>query len=178
MVKTFLNKYKIVLVFLLFIILAFLAGFFSNNYFNGEKPWVEHLNVINNDLASSTQTIDMAPFWAAWKLLDQNYVPTGKAAISTTAQDRVWGAIQGMTASLGDPYTVFFPPTDNQDFETNISGNFEGVGMEIGIQDGVLAVVSPLKGSPAERAGIKAGDKIITLTVHRLPICRRTRQSV
>jgi carboxyl-terminal processing protease len=105
----------------------------------------------------------MAPFWEVWKLLDEKYVITKDQEATTTAQDRVWGAIQGMTDSLGDPYTVFLPPEDTKDFEENISGNFQGVGMEIGIKDGILSVISPLKGSPAEKAGLKTGDKIITI---------------
>ncbi len=120
--------------------------------------------ILNNNEASTTEgPIDMDPFWQVWNILDDKYVATKNKVSTTTSQDRIWGAIQGMTNSLGDPYTVFMPPSDTKDFATNISGNFEGVGMEIGIKDGVLSVVSPLKGSPAEKAGVKAGDKIITI---------------
>ena len=161
--KIFLNKYKIVVVFVIFIVAAFLVGIASGQYLDRQNGLPEKLNIINNEMASTSDLIDMAPFWTVWKLLDENYVPTGKAATSTTAQDRIWGAIQGMTAAMGDPYTIFMPPTDSKDFQTNISGNFEGVGMEIGIKDGALTVISPLKGSPAELAGVKAGDKIITI---------------
>ena len=161
--KKFLNKYKIVVVFVVFIAIAFCVGIASGQYLDRQNGVPEQLNIINNTMASTSDSIDMAPFWKVWRLLDENYVPTGKAATSTTAQDRVWGAIQGMTAAMGDPYTVFMPPTDSKDFKSNISGNFEGVGMEIGVKDGSLTVISPLKGSPAELAGIKAGDKIITI---------------
>jgi len=160
--KSFLNKYKIVIVFVIFIALAFMVGIASGQYLDRQNDIPQKLNIINPVMASnSSDIIDMAPFWTAWRLLDEKYIPTGKAATSTTAQDRVWGAIQGMTAAMGDPYTVFMPPEDSKDFQENISGNFEGVGMEIGIKDSVLSVISPLKGSPAERSGIKAGDKII-----------------
>jgi len=162
--KSFLNKYKIVVVFVIFIALAFMVGIASGQYLDRQNGIPEKLNIINAVTASASgDIIDMAPFWTAWRLLDEKYVPTGKAATSTTAEDRVWGAIQGMTSAMGDPYTIFMPPDDSEDFQTNIRGNFEGVGMEIGIKDGVLSVISPLKGSPAEKAGIKAGDKIITI---------------
>lgn len=161
--KNFLNKYKIVIIFVIFIAVAFMVGIASGQYLDNQNRPTEKLNIINNTVASTTVPIDMAPFWQVWKLLDEKYVATGKAATSTTAQDRVWGAIQGMTAAVGDPYTVFMPPTDAEDFKSNIRGNFEGVGMEIGINDGVLSVISPLKGSPAEKAGIKALDKIISI---------------
>ncbi len=162
LMKHFLNKYKIVIVFVIFIALAFMVGIASGQYLDRQNDIPQKLNIINPVMASnSSDIIDMAPFWTAWRLLDEKYVPTGKAATSTTAQDRVWGAIQGMTAAMGDPYTVFMPPDDSKDFQENIRGNFEGVGMEIGIKDSVLSVISPLKGSPAERSGIKAGDKIM-----------------
>ncbi len=100
-----------------------------------------------------------APFWKAWRELDDKYV----AAASTTPQERVWGSIQGLAASYGDPYTVFFPPVEAKMFEEEISGNFEGVGMEIGIKDKQLQVVAPIKNSPAARAGVKAGDLILKI---------------
>lgn len=66
-----------------------------------------------------------------------------------------------MTASLGDPYTVFLPPEDNQSTKEELNGAFEGVGIELGFKDKTLAVVAPLAGMPAEAAGIKAGDYIL-----------------
>jgi carboxyl-terminal processing protease len=73
----------------------------------------------------------------------------------------VWGAIQGMVKSLGDPYSNFFPPQESKEFKEEMQGDFEGVGMEIGVKNGVITVVSPLKGTPAFRAGIRTGDKIL-----------------
>lgn len=97
-----------------------------------------------------------APFWEVWHILDDKYV----AASSTDTQTKIYGAMQGLAASYGDPYTVFFPPQENQDFQDQIQGNFQGVGMEIDVKDGELVVVAPLKGSPAQQAGIHAGDII------------------
>ena len=84
-------------------------------------------------------------------------------AASTTAQDKIWGSIQGLASSYGDPYTVFFPPVEAKMFEEDIAGNFQGVGMEIGIKDKQLQVVTPIKNSPAERAGVKTGDLILKI---------------
>jgi carboxyl-terminal processing protease len=162
--KEFIKKYKVVIVFVIFISLAFFAGVASGHYFNDDISFdFSRLNIINNTQASTSEPIDMAPFWKVWQILDAKYVATKNTASTSVAQDRIWGAIQGMTDSLNDPYTVFLPPEDNKDFKENISGNFEGVGMEIGIKDGSLTVISPLKNSPAEKAGIKTGDKIITI---------------
>ncbi len=161
--KNFLNKYKIAIIFIIFIALAFTAGIVSGQYLDKQNGVPEELNIVNNALASTSEPIDMEPFWTVWRLLDEKYVVTHSKNATTTAQDRIWGAVAGMTAAMGDPYTVFMPPEDAKDFQSNISGNFEGVGMEIGIKDGVLSVISPLKGSPAEKAGLKALDKIITI---------------
>lgn len=163
--NNFLKFYRQTVFFLLFIALFFILGLSCGLSYKAETRQNDDafLDIINNDKVITDQPIDMSPFWDVWKLLDKKYVATKKSATTTTEQDRVWGAIQGMTDSLGDPYTVFMPPEDTKDFQENISGNFEGVGMEIGIKEGVLTVVSPLKGSPAELAGLKTGDKIITI---------------
>lgn len=99
------------------------------------------------------------PFWKVWNVLSEKYVE----ATTTDTQTRIWGAVQGLASSQGDPYTVFFPPEENKSFKSDIAGNFDGVGMEIGIKDGILTVVAPIKNSPAERAGVMAGDKIIKI---------------
>ncbi len=108
------------------------------------------------ELAASA---DFAPFWKAWELVSSKLPEAEK----TEAQDRVYGAIKGLLQSFDDPYTTFFPPKENEVFETQISGEFSGIGIEIGQKDGVLTVIAPLKGTPAEVAGIKAGDKIIKI---------------
>lgn len=103
---------------------------------------------------------DFAPFWKVWGLLDQKFVGT---ATSTTKDNRIYGAMKGLVDSMGDPYTVFFPPEEAKVFESDISGTFSGVGMEIAIKDGILTVVAPMKGSPAERAGMKTGDQVLKI---------------
>lgn len=161
------SKYKIIT-----LIILLSAGFFGLGLYFGFEINSRHISppesLLNtkNELSSA---VDFAPFWKAWQILDEKFVPTKIStstltdSATTTIQDRVWGAIGGLTNSLGDPYTVFFPPEESKSFETEISGNFEGVGMEIGIKDEVITVVAPLKGNPAERAGIFAGDKIIAI---------------
>jgi len=105
---------------------------------------------------------DFAPFWQVWNTLNEKYVAATSTAVANNEQ-KVWGAISGLTSSLKDPYTVFFPPEESQLFEDEINGNFEGVGMEVGIKDDVLTVIAPLKGTPAERAGIRPGDKVLKI---------------
>ncbi len=111
---------------------------------------------ISNKNSIQSGMIDFAPFWKTWSILDEKYI----FSASTTDQQKVYGAIKGLAESTGDPYTTFFPPSDAKIFEGDIAGKFSGVGMEIGIRDNILTVISPLKGTPAEKAGIRAGDKI------------------
>lgn len=122
------------------------------------------------ETAGMPSGVDFSPVWKAWQVIDDKFVPAAVASttkIATTTADkndaRVWGMISGLAASLGDPYTFFLPPQENQQFSSDMSGQFEGVGMEIAVRDQVLTVVTPLKGTPAERAGIKSGDKILKI---------------
>lgn len=119
-------------------------------------------------LVDAPENVDFSPVWKSWRMIDEKFVPAAVAtstqiATSTEAanRERVWGMIQGLAQSLGDPYTFFLPPKENEIFSEDISGEFTGVGMEIAVRDQQLTVVSPLKGTPAERAGIKSGDKVL-----------------
>lgn len=104
-------------------------------------------------------SIDFSLFWSVWDLLKTKYVDTG----SLDARKLFYGAIKGMMQATGDPYTTFLDPSENQKFGEDISGNFEGIGAELGIKAGVLTVIAPLQGTPAEKAGIHSGDKIIKI---------------
>ena len=114
-----------------------------------------------SDLLSTgaVPAIDFDPFWKSWRIIEEEYVFSDKP----TEEERLWGAISGLVGSIGDPYSVFLPPEEAETFEEDISGNFEGVGMEIAFKDDILTVVAPLRGTPAEKAGILAGDKIIMI---------------
>ncbi|OGC80987.1 hypothetical protein A2943_03135 [Candidatus Adlerbacteria bacterium RIFCSPLOWO2_01_FULL_51_16] len=106
---------------------------------------------------------DFSTLWKAWRVLEEDYVPTRASSTIPTETERVYGAVAGLVKSYGDPYTVFFPPKEAESFQEEISGAFEGVGMEIGERDGVLTVVAPLKNSPAEKAGVRSGDKLLLI---------------
>lgn len=73
----------------------------------------------------------------------------------------VWGAITGMVASAGDPYTAFLPPKENKEFKEDLGGEFEGIGAQLGMKESRVMVIAPLQGTPAQKAGIRAGDYIL-----------------
>ncbi len=143
-------------------LLAFGGGFFSATHIYPASAQIL--------LDSPPAGVDFSSVWKAWSAIDEKFVP---AAVSTSTpvatttealnQERVWGMIGGLAASLNDPYTFFLPPVENEQFVSAMSGSFEGVGMEVAVRDKVLTVVSPLKGTPADRAGIKAQDKILKI---------------
>lgn len=108
---------------------------------------------------SSITDKDFAPFWKVWNTLEEKYV----GATTTPNQDKIYGAMQGLVNSLGDPYTVYFPPEEAEMFASDIAGSFGGVGMEVGKKENVLTVIAPLKDSPAGKAGMKTGDRIIKI---------------
>ncbi len=116
--------------------------------------------VVNRDdtEAQVDTPADFAQFWKAWNIINERYVPTKHAPV--TNQDKLWGAISGLANSLGDPYTYFLPPQEKTLFEQEVSGAFGGVGMQIGMKDGLVTVIAPVKGSPADRAGVLKGDKV------------------
>ncbi len=108
------------------------------------------------------ESVDFGPLYKSWRLLEEHFVSASSSEVVTT-DDRVWGAIEGLAGSYGDDYTIFLPPADKELFESEVRGDFEGVGMEIGVRDDVLTVVAPLKDTPAYRAGIQSGDKILEI---------------
>lgn len=108
------------------------------------------------------EEIDLSQFWKVWNTLEEKFVPSATSTLPTV-EERLWGAMEGLAKSYGDPYTTFLPPKEATIFKDDISGNFEGVGMEIGVRDGVLTVVAPLKDTPAYRAGLMPGDVILSI---------------
>ncbi|MDO8469479.1 MAG: S41 family peptidase [bacterium] len=103
--------------------------------------------------------VDMSLFWEAIDTIKQKYVDSG----SLKDEDLLYGAVKGVTESLGDPYSVFLPPADAKKFAEDINGSFGGVGAEIGMRNSQLLIIAPLKGNPAEKVGLKAGDKILKI---------------
>lgn len=102
------------------------------------------------------ENLDFSLFWEAYNKLQTEYIDPSR--INT--QDVIYGAIAGMTDSLKDPYSTFFNPEEANRFAQDLSGSFEGIGVEVGLRNNQLTIVAPLKGTPGEKAGLKPGDVI------------------
>lgn len=115
----------------------------------------------NSPETKADNSVEMGEFWRVWNLLEEKYVTSATSSLSH--EERVQGAIEGLVRTYGDPYTLYMPPQDAAAFEEDISGNFSGVGMEVGIRENVVTVITPLPDSPAEKAGLLAGDAIVRI---------------
>lgn len=140
------------------LIIAGLIGYYAgiNNVKVSWKNYQPSLSVVNKEAPASLANVDFSLFWNVWQRLETNYYDKTKL----DAQKMLNGAIEGMVQSLGDPYTMYLPPVQNTNFKDGLAGQFSGIGAELGTKDKQIIVIAPLVGSPAEKAGIKAGDII------------------
>ena len=125
------------------IVISFFAGASYQKTITYQKP----------DVAGA----DFSIVWETWTKLQKYYLR------DMDYKKMVYGAASGIVDALGDPHTNFLDPQSSKILETDISGEFEGVGMEIIVKDRVLTVVAPIDGTPAQKAGIKANDKILKI---------------
>ena len=143
----------------LIILISLLAGYYFgvNKVSLDWKAYSPKVNVISKEPPADVTSIDFTPFWTVWQKLQTDYYDKTKLDSSKM----LTGAINGMIHTLGDQFTLYLPPTQNNDFKQGLSGQFEGIGAELGTKDKSIIVIAPLDGSPARAAGIKAGDEIV-----------------
>ena len=145
---------------------AFVAGWQLNTNIQGTASQQANLFNIFTQRAvaenGNSERVDMTEFWRVWELLDDKFV-TGSSTLTISPEEKLQGAIDGLVGAYDDPYTVYLPPVEASSFDENISGNFSGVGMEVGIREGLVTVIAPLPDTPAEGAGIIAGDVIVAI---------------
>jgi carboxyl-terminal processing protease len=130
----------------------FVIGFVSGRVFQGNKA--------NTNIFTSNKDVNLDLYWDVWNLMQNKYVDSSKV----DDQNMVYGSIKGMVNSFDDPATVFLDPEETKKFNEASEGKlFQGIGAELGYESGRIIVVSPLEGSPAKAAGIKAGDYILAI---------------
>jgi len=143
-------------------VIALVFGFFFLGLYIGFSDNLKTNKVmafLNTKDATIKEDVDFSAFWKVWNTIDKKY----PGANTITDQSRMNGAIAGLVDSLEDPYSVFFDKEESKSFKEEISGSFSGVGMEVGIKDKILTVIAPLKGTPADNAGMLPGDKILKI---------------
>ncbi len=123
---------------------------------NTTKVERSNYNIINVD-QKNAKNIDFSLFWDSWNTVEQKFVDKKKLE----PQKMFYGAIKGMVASLEDPYTFFLTPDENKQSKDDLGGKFEGIGAQLGLKDNRIIIIAPLRNSPAEKAGLLAGDFIV-----------------
>jgi carboxyl-terminal processing protease len=134
-----------------------ISSFFLGFFIGSDELQGESIPTTSQEEAGAD--VSFSPFWKTWQILNEKHID----AKDINSEERLWSSIEGLAASFGDPYTVFFPPKESKEFQEEISGNFEGVGMEVGMKDDRITVVAPLKGTPAQKAGVEPGDLILAI---------------
>lgn len=157
-----LPKVKFATVRRLFFVMFTGLGIFSFGYVVGLQgigiqSEYEQKVIIDRNLPQDKNDLNFNLFWRVWDILEASYFQQE----DLVSAEMVYGAIQGMVASVGDPYTIFLPPKENKVVQEDLQGTFSGVGIQIGFKGTQLAVIAPLPDSPAEAVGIEAGDLIV-----------------
>ncbi|PIR95682.1 hypothetical protein COT93_00955 [Candidatus Falkowbacteria bacterium CG10_big_fil_rev_8_21_14_0_10_37_18] len=145
--------------------LLLLGGIFGGGFYFGQKNNAL-LSAFNRPLAYSEDAavatgetdsnLDFNLYWQVWDTLKSNYVDKNKI----DDQSLFYGSLKGLAEATGDPYTIFMDPSEAKEFSDDLAGTFEGIGAEVGIRNEMITVVAPLDGMPAQKAGLRAGDKI------------------
>lgn len=146
---------------LLIILISLSVGYYLGlNKINFDwKNYKPQISVVNKEPPSGSATADFTQFWNVWQKIQASYYDKTKL----DPKKMLNGAISGMVGSLDDPFTIYLPPTQNDNFKEGLAGQFQGIGAELGIKEQRIIVISPLKGSPAQKSGIRAGDTILAV---------------
>ena len=120
---------------------------------------------ISNLNFGGTKDVNFSLFWDVWELMESEYVEDDVVS----EEEKIYGAVKGLVSSYGDPATIFLTPEETEDFNASNQGKyFEGIGAELGYEDGNIIIVSPLEGSPAKEAGLRPGDYILAVDDYTL----------
>lgn len=144
---------------ILHIVFAILiAGMASDNAIAGKKAKSTQTQIVDAPKADTNNERyeNLSLFQKALYFVEQNYVEEVKN------KDLIYGAIKGMVETL-DPHSNFLPPEIFKDMKIDTSGKFGGVGIEVGMKNSILTVITPIDDTPAYKAGIKPGDKLLKI---------------
>jgi carboxyl-terminal processing protease len=153
-----------------YLVIIALIGMFALGVFAGRHDYVEPKNSkaqvtipnpqINNDGSTTTSggKIDFQQYWQVWDILKQDAYKN-----NLKDSDLFYGSMEGLVNSLNDPYSLYFRPSAAEEFAKDLSGQLDGIGAEVGIKDNQLVIIAPLPDSPAQRAGLHPGDKILAI---------------
>ena len=141
------------------VVFSFAGGFAAGHFLPIGTPAISVAST-SSTLGGTPSDLNtlFAPFWAAWKIVHQDYVdqPVDDTLL-------MQGAISGMMQSLGDAHTLYLSPQNYTDANSQLAGNYAGIGAYVDTTGKLLTITKPIKNSPAEKAGLQAGDQIIAV---------------
>jgi len=147
-----------------FIFLA-LAVFSAGLYFGNSKTEVSKTGIAYSEdaknivMGGQEDSFDFNLYFEVWNTLKNNHVDKNQIK----DKDLFYGSLEGLAAASDDVYTVFMDPKTTQEFYGDLSGTFEGIGAEIGMRNDIVTVIAPLDGMPAQKSGLRSGDKIYAI---------------
>ena len=146
-----------------FVLVAFGGGFVAGGFCSSEIEIVEVpvKEIVSNILENSkvSENLDIRTFDKVWEVAEKKFVDVERL----NPEEMLYGAMKGVIASLGDPHSEFLTPAESEEFLDSLEGHLTGIGAEVGMRDEILTIISPLRGSPAEKAGLLPGDKIFKI---------------
>ncbi len=147
----------------LLITLLCAISFFYGGYYMGKRGYLFEIlshpievKIVNQN--PNDQSIDFGLFWDVWKLINSEYLER-----PVDPKKMLYGAVEGMVRALGDPHTAFLTPQLNDEFGESLNGEYEGIGAQLGLEEGAIIVISPFDGSPAKAAGLRPRDRILAI---------------
>ena len=158
--KNLMQKNPRIQVILIALICLLVGYYFGINKVNFD--WTRYhpsISVESKEPPTGVTNVDFTQFWNVWEKLQTDYYDKSKV----DPQKMLNGAIEGMVGSLDDPFTLYLPPTQNTDFKQGLAGQFEGIGAELGLSGKQIIIIAPINGSPAQKAGLRAGDEILAV---------------
>jgi carboxyl-terminal processing protease len=135
-----------------------IVGLVIGYLFGAGKLKVNSKLQISKGKAPINQQADYSLLWDVLDELNAKYVDR-----PLDQQKLLYGAVSGLVSAAGDPYTVFFDPTTAKQFSDQLKGTFDGIGAEVGIKNEQIVVIAPLDDTPAQKAGLVAGDAILAI---------------
>jgi carboxyl-terminal processing protease len=160
------NKNILKIIIRVSLLILAVAGIFAGGFYLGKAKGKSFL--FNRPIAYSEEAgelnqngnadyiLDFNLYWEVWDSVKNNFIDKNQLS----NQELFYGSLRGLAAATEDPYTVFMDPEESQEFADDLAGTFEGIGAEVGLRNDITTIIAPLDDTPAQKAGLRAGDKI------------------
>ncbi len=147
-------KWKLAILVICSLLIGATGGHVGSDLF---LKWNAPKEDVEEHRSTNQEQVDLVKVAQAYELIRKHYIE------EVDDEKLISGAIQGMVETLKDPYSVYMDEETAKQFSQSLDSSFEGIGTEIGVEDEKIIIVSPYKDSPAEKAGLKPKDEIVSV---------------